>query len=49
MPTVFLFFQSQIKLKAGLANAGSVKNWDHITNQIGMFCFTGMTPEQVRS
>jgi len=37
----------RIKLKAGLANAGSVKNWDHITNQIGMFCFTGMTPEQV--
>jgi len=35
------------KLKTGLADAGSVKNWDHITNQIGMFCFTGMTPEQV--
>ncbi|KAI8067836.1 aspartate aminotransferase [Gongronella butleri] len=26
---------------------GSKKNWEHITNQIGMFCFSGMTPEQV--
>jgi len=34
-------------LKAGLAREGSTLNWDHITNQIGMFCFTGMTPEQV--
>ena len=36
------------KLKEGLHKEGSVKNWDHITNQIGMFCFTGMKPEQVR-
>ncbi len=26
---------------------GSVRNWQHITDQIGMFCFTGMTPAQV--
>ncbi|KAJ3296259.1 aspartate transaminase aat1 [Rhizoclosmatium sp. JEL0117] len=26
---------------------GSQKNWSHITSQIGMFCFTGLTPEQV--
>ncbi|CDS12997.1 Putative Aspartate aminotransferase [Lichtheimia ramosa] len=26
---------------------GSKKNWEHITNQIGMFCFSGLTPEQV--
>jgi len=26
---------------------GSKKNWDHIKNQIGMFCFTGLQPEQV--
>ncbi|KAI9303491.1 aspartate aminotransferase [Cunninghamella echinulata] len=26
---------------------GSKKNWEHITNQIGMFCYSGMTPEQV--
>lgn len=26
---------------------GSTKNWEHIKNQIGMFCYTGLTPEQV--
>lgn len=26
---------------------GSKHNWDHITNQIGMFAFLGITPEQV--
>ena len=30
-----------------LRQAGSTKNWDHINKQIGMFCFSGMTPEQV--
>lgn len=30
-----------------LAKEGSQKNWQHITDQIGMFCFTGITPEQV--
>jgi len=34
-------------LVSGLAEAGSKQNWDHITNQIGMFCFTGLTPAQV--
>lgn len=35
------------KLKDGLIKAGSKKNWDHITKQIGMFCYTGMTKDQV--
>lgn len=35
------------KLQEGLAKEGSSKNWQHITDQIGMFCFTGMTPAQV--
>jgi aspartate aminotransferase len=35
------------QLKDGLAANGSSKNWQHITDQIGMFCFTGMTPAQV--
>uniref|UniRef100_A0A914WD21 Aspartate aminotransferase n=1 Tax=Plectus sambesii TaxID=2011161 RepID=A0A914WD21_9BILA len=35
------------QLKENLAKEGSKKNWEHITDQIGMFCFTGMTPEQV--
>ena len=26
---------------------GSVHNWDHICDQIGMFCFSGLTPDQV--
>ncbi|KAJ3411569.1 aspartate transaminase aat1 [Chytridiales sp. JEL 0842] len=26
---------------------GSKKNWAHITSQIGMFCYTGLTAEQV--
>ncbi|KAI9310861.1 aspartate aminotransferase [Dichotomocladium elegans] len=36
------------KLRNHLENDfGSKKNWEHITNQIGMFCYSGMTPEQV--
>ncbi|KAI8144038.1 aspartate aminotransferase [Fennellomyces sp. T-0311] len=36
------------KLRGHLENDfGSKKNWEHITNQIGMFCYSGMTPEQV--
>lgn len=34
-------------LKNNLKKEGSNKNWDHITNQIGMFCFTGLEPGQV--
>jgi len=37
------------QLKAGLVREGSIHNWDHITNQIGMFCFTGMKPDQVEN
>jgi aspartate aminotransferase len=33
-------------LRDGLAKAGSKRNWEHITNQIGMFSYTGMTPDQ---
>ncbi|KAK7115065.1 aspartate aminotransferase, mitochondrial-like [Littorina saxatilis] len=35
------------QLKDGLAKEGSSKNWQHITDQIGMFCFTGLKPDQV--
>lgn len=35
------------KLRDNLKKEGSSKNWEHITNQIGMFCFTGMNPQQV--
>jgi aspartate aminotransferase len=35
------------KLKDGLAREGSSLNWQHITDQIGMFCYTGLKPDQV--
>lgn len=35
------------QLRDLLIKEGSIRNWDHIINQIGMFCFTGITPEQV--
>ena len=34
-------------LKDNLVKQGSVKNWEHITDQIGMFCFTGINAAQV--
>jgi len=34
-------------LKAGLKKEGSKLNWDHVTNQIGMFAYSGLTGEQV--
>eukprot|EP00035_Acanthoeca_spectabilis_P034952 m.31750 g.31750 ORF g.31750 m.31750 type:complete len:426 (-) comp6965_c0_seq1:999-2276(-) len=34
-------------LKQNLIDLGSTKNWDHVTDQIGMFCYTGMTADQV--
>lgn len=39
--------EMRVSLKKSLINAGSQKNWDHITNQIGMFAFTGLNKEQV--
>jgi len=35
------------QLKSLLAKEGSTKNWNHITSQIGMFCFTGLDAQQV--
>lgn len=37
------------QLRANLEKEGSSRNWNHITDQIGMFCFTGMAPQQVTS
>lgn len=34
-------------LKSNLEKLGSKHNWDHITNQIGMFAYTGLTPEEM--
>jgi len=35
------------KLKDNLEKLGSAHNWEHIVDQIGMFCFTGLKPDQV--
>ncbi|KZC09653.1 PREDICTED: aspartate aminotransferase, mitochondrial [Dufourea novaeangliae] len=35
------------KLKDNLKKLGSSCNWTHITDQIGMFCYTGLEPSQV--
>lgn len=34
------------KLQDNLKKLGSSRNWQHITDQIGMFCFTGMDQKQ---
>ncbi|XP_065200314.1 aspartate aminotransferase, mitochondrial [Planococcus citri] len=35
------------QLKDYLLQKGSKQDWSHITDQIGMFCFTGLKPAQV--
>ena len=35
------------QLVDNLKKEGSSHNWQHITDQIGMFCFTGLNPQQV--
>jgi aspartate aminotransferase len=35
------------QLVDNLKKNGSKKNWQHITEQIGMFCFTGLNQQQV--
>ena len=37
------------KLEASLAAQGrsDSNSWQHVTEQIGMFCYTGLTPAQV--
>jgi aspartate aminotransferase, mitochondrial len=34
-------------LTVGLEKAGSVRSWEHIVRQIGMFAFSGLTRDQV--
>ncbi|XP_035446556.2 aspartate aminotransferase, mitochondrial [Spodoptera frugiperda] len=35
------------KLREGIEKRGNKHKWNHITDQIGMFCYTGLKPEQV--
>jgi aspartate aminotransferase len=34
-------------LRSKLEAKSTNKSWNHITDQIGMFCFTGLTKDQV--
>lgn len=34
-------------LRENLEKLNSPLSWEHITKQIGMFCYSGLTPEQV--
>jgi len=36
----------RVALRDNLKAVGSKKNWDHITSQIGMFSYTGLTEQQ---
>lgn len=35
------------KLRDNLKKNGSTRDWSHITDQIGMFCYTGLKPNEV--
>jgi aspartate aminotransferase, mitochondrial len=35
------------ELRAALENAGSQHDWSHVTNQAGMFCFSGLSADAV--
>ena len=37
----------RVALKTELESLGSKLSWTHITNQIGMFCYSGLTAQQV--
>ena len=37
------------KLRKTLEDLGSSRNWDHITRQIGMFAYSGMSKEEVEA
>jgi aspartate aminotransferase len=37
----------RIALRSSLADTGSTHNWEHITKQIGMFAYSGLSKDQV--
>nr|AIT70263.1 aspartate aminotransferase [Symphyocladia latiuscula] len=39
--------EMRVSLKNALVENDTPGNWDHVTNQIGMFSFTGLTKQQV--
>ena len=46
MIKISLFYLSYSRFRVFVVT-GSSRDWKHITDQIGMFAFTGMTPAQV--
>ena len=36
-------------LRDELESVGSTRDWKHITEQIGMFCYSGLTTPQVNN
>lgn len=36
-------------LRKRLEELGSKHDWSHLTNQTGMFAFTGLTPEEMKN
>ena len=40
-------FSMRAALTDNLKKEGSTLDWSHITSQIGMFCYSGLTPEEV--
>lgn len=40
--------EMRTKLTSELLAAGSKKDWSHISSQIGMFCYSGLTKPQVK-
>ena len=41
--------EMRIGLVAKLKEVGSVHDWTHVTNQIGMFAYTGLNTDQVNA
>lgn len=37
----------RVELRSALEEGGADRSWEHITNQIGMFAYSGMTKEEV--
>jgi len=37
----------RVKLREALEKSGSSMKWQHVTDQIGMFCYSGLSAEQV--
>jgi len=39
--------EMRTSLRSKLESLGSKRNWQHVTDQIGMFCYSGLTTKEV--